>query len=256
MEAFRLLHKAFFRAKGSYSARLGGKAVRVDPDHMEFWRATTSNSWEPHTFHVLAKYLTRETTYYDIGAWIGPTAIYAADRCKKVVCFEPDPVAYRYLLWNLGLNALSNVLPLNIALADRDSARYMSSPGEIGDSMTSLLKSEPSAGSAEVMALRWDTWLDLGIAEKPDVMKIDIEGSEFALLPTLKDYLRAHKPTVYLSTHTPFLPAHERVEAMAGVVEVMALYRTCLNDALEPMDPQSLLSDEALARFHSVVLED
>jgi len=256
MEALRLIHKAFFRARGSYPARLGGKAVRVDPDHMEFWQATTSNTWEPDTFRILSRYLNPQSICYDIGAWIGPTAIYAAGLCKKVVCFEPDPVAYQYLLWNLRLNALPDILPLNIALADRDSSRHMSSMGVLGDSMTSLLTSEKRKGSVEVLALSWKTWLNLGIAEKPDFMKIDIEGSEFSLLPTLKDYLHAHKPTLYLSTHTPFLEAHQRVEEMAKVLDVMALYRKCLNEKLEPVDPRRLLSEEALAQFHSFVLED
>jgi hypothetical protein len=160
MEAFRLIHKAFFRARGSYPAKLGGKAVRVDPDHMGFWQAATANRWEPR------------------------------------------------------------------------------------------------AGSAEVMALSWKTWLSLGIADKPDFMKVDIEGSEFTLLPTRTDYLREQRPTLDLSTHTPFLPHHQRREAMARIVEVMALYQTCLNDELEPVVPQSFLDEEALTRFHSFVLED
>lgn len=223
---------------------------------MEFWQATTGNRWEPHTFTILAKYLNAQTTYYDIGAWIGPTVLYAAGRCRKVVCFEPDPIAFQYLLWNLRLNAPSNVLPLNVALADRDSARHMSSMVVLGDSMTTLLRGEPGSGSAEVLALSWNTWLSLGIAEPPDVMKIDIEGSEFALLPTLRDYLRDHKPTLYLSTHTPFLPVHQRAEEMAKVLAVMALYKRCLNEQLEPVDPERLLREEALAEFHSFVLED
>jgi len=256
MRIVRLIHKAFFRARGSYPARLGGKAVRVDPDHMGFWQATTSNTWEPDMLRVLARYLTPQTIYYDIGAWIGPTALYAAGFCKKVVCFEPDPVAYQYLLWNLRLNAARNILPLNIALADRDSAMPMSSMGVLGDSMATLLTSEARPATAEVLALSWKTWLNLGIAEEPDFMKIDIEGSEFSLLPTLNDYLQAHKPTLFLSTHTPFLEAHQRVEEMTKVLNVMALYKKCLNDKLEPVDPHSLLSDEALAQFHSFVLED
>ena len=256
LRALRRIHKAFFRARGFYPASLGGHAVRVDPDHMEFWQAATANQWEPYTFQILSRYLTPDTTYYDIGAWIGPTVIYASGRCKKVVCLEPDPVAFRYLLWNLHLNALPNVLPLNVALADQDAPVRMKSFGVLGDSMTSMLAAEQDSGSAEVPALRWKTLLSLGLAERPDVIKIDIEGSEFSVLPSLTDYLRAHRPTLYLSTHTPWLPPGQRADAMATVLDIVAHYKTCLNEQLEPMDPESLLSDQALAQFHSIVLVD
>lgn len=256
MDLFRLLRTAFSRARGWHPATLGGRPVRVDPNHLEFWQATTANAWEPRTFEVLREHLNRETTYYDIGAWIGPTVIYAAGLCKQTVCFEPDPIAYQHLLWNIRLNALPNTLPLNFALADRDAVLNMGSMGVLGDSMTTLLKTSGGAGSAKVLALSWQTWLRLGLCEEPDFMKIDIEGSEFSFLPSIKGYLQARKPTIYLSTHTPFLAADQRASEMAKVLEIIAIYKHCLDENMAPVDPQSLLHEEALTRFHSFVLKD
>lgn len=256
MSVLQRLHTALCRVRGWYPAVLGGTPVRVAPYNLDFWRAATAGAWEPRAFNILSDHLHRDTTYYDIGAWIGPTTMYAARRCKQVVCFEPDPIAYRFLLWNLRLNGFVDVLPLNIALADRDAVLHVASKGVLGDSMTTLLESGEAAGAAKIVALSWKTWMGLGLVAEPDFIKLDIEGGEFEFLPSIKNYLQARKPTLYLSTHTPFLEADQRAGAMAKVVDVMAIYRHCYDEEMEPVDPQSLLREDALGRFQSFVLMD
>ncbi len=59
-----------------------------------FWLEKYS-SWEPGTFKVLDQYLSKDKDYLDIGAWVGPTAIYGSFISRKVVAVEPDPVAHK-----------------------------------------------------------------------------------------------------------------------------------------------------------------
>jgi len=59
-----------------------------------------------------------EGTFVDVGAHVGKYAVTMARKLKgdgMVLAFEPHPVNFKYLLVNLRLNGLSNVLPFNMA---------------------------------------------------------------------------------------------------------------------------------------------
>ena len=44
----------------------------------EFWKKVQDENWEPKTFEILNKFLDKNHSYVEIGAWIGPTALYGA----------------------------------------------------------------------------------------------------------------------------------------------------------------------------------
>ncbi|TVP47416.1 MAG: FkbM family methyltransferase [Gemmatimonadales bacterium] len=253
--------KACFRALGYYPASIGGFDFRVDPYHIRFWSGAARGKWEPRTFEILKEFLAEDSIYCDVGAWVGPTVIYAARLCREVICFEPDPAAYRYLSWNIELNELDNVKPFNCALADRRGIRRMSSfGGSRGDSMTSLLDPD-SAGtsvgtSVDVLTLTWNDVQEIPHIDRIDMMKIDIEGGEFELLPALRDFLAERKPVVYLSTHAPYLEEDEREEKMALIAEVMGVYGKCLDDELNPVPVDQLTGRDARENFRAFVFMD
>ena len=217
--------KAFYRARGYYSASLGGERFRLDPYHSKFWRRAAAGNWEPETFAVLGEHLSRDRDYVDIGAWIGPTVLFGARRARHVWCFEPDPTAFRFLAWNIALNRLDNVSPFAVALSEGFGvARMASFGGEAGDSMTSLLNSG-GAGGSDALTIGWDAFagaVDLGAVS---LVKIDIEGAEFSVLPTLIPWLKVHRPALYLSTHAPFLPPDDRRARMADLADSLGFYR-------------------------------
>jgi len=170
------LTKAYFRILGEYPIHIENAKYLCDPYHQKFWSLVDKGKWEPQTFKILNKYLSPDSVYCDIGAWIGPTVIYAANKCKQVYCFEPDTIAYRFLLWNIHLNKLKNVLPNNIALSNKYGIETISSLGsELGDSMTSML-GEKSSESIDILCMTWQQWKQLVSPEKIDLLKIDIEG--------------------------------------------------------------------------------
>ncbi len=249
--------KTYYRALGYFPVNIAGLNFKCDPYHLGFWIDASRSRWEPQTYKILSEFLNSDSVYCDIGAWIGPTAIYAAKKCRQVICFEPDPVAYQYLLWNISLNRLSNVMPFNIALASPDGIVKMASfTKELGDRMTSLLDAGQKEGAIDVLALTWETWSGISRIGKIDFFKIDIEGGEFTLIPTIKDYLLRHKPIVYLSTHTPFFSVDTRREQMARIVEVMNIYKRCLNENLQPVSLSELTGEKALSQLQAYVFMD
>jgi hypothetical protein len=54
-----------------------------------FWDAYEAGDWEPHTVDLFERYLGQTTTFVDVGAAIGATALYAASLAKRVVALVP-----------------------------------------------------------------------------------------------------------------------------------------------------------------------
>jgi len=253
----KTIGKACYRAWGHYPTRIQGLKFKLDPYHIGFWRAVGRGRWEPHTYKILKRFLGADSVYCDVGAWIGPTVIYAAKICRQVICFEPDPTAYRFLRWNIELNDLRNVTSFSVALAGQSTIRSMASrEGNPGDSLSRLVDEEQEDNGVDVLALTWDAFIDLSTIDKIDFLKIDIEGGEFSLLPTLRDYLSRHRPIVYLSTHAPFLDVGLRHQKMQQVIEVMGTYKKCLNKNLIPVALDELSGEDAQNHCGSYLFMD
>lgn len=211
----------------TYPVEMGGNRYNCDLDNSDFWSKVNRGVWEPETFKVLDQLILPDTTYCDIGAWIGPTVLYAAKKCRRVFCLEPDRKAFMYLLRNIESNYLKNVLPFNLGLAGQNGVQWMASPrGKLGDSMTSILYPE-GKNKAEALCLNWHTWLHY-IGNPPiDVIKVDIEGAEFEILPDMANYLQRYKPSLYLSFHPQLLEESIRVEKMEEMVFLFQVYSRC-----------------------------
>ena len=109
-------------------------------------------SWEPGTFKVLDSYLSKDKDYLDIGAWVGPTAIYGSFLSKKVVAVEPDPIAHKILQKNISLNSISNIDVINKAASKLESA-FLESSNFFGDSMTRVSERNTGDHSIETIGL-------------------------------------------------------------------------------------------------------
>ncbi|MDQ6434730.1 FkbM family methyltransferase [Mesorhizobium sp. LHD-90] len=162
--------------------RYAGHMVQLAdlPEYRKFYAKLSAGQWEPRTLQALSRYLDRDTVMIDIGAWIGVTSFYGAQIAKSVVAVDPDPKCIAILE---GLAAgCANVTVLQGALSDRPAVMIHAVDG-FGSSETSIL--DMGGGeSAEAKGLRLDEIM-AGAAGSPAFVKIDIEGYEYALAPTL-----------------------------------------------------------------------
>ncbi|WP_158964535.1 FkbM family methyltransferase [Chachezhania sediminis] len=248
------LRKTFWRAQGHYAGTLGGQPFLLDPQHTSFWRKCTAGMWEPETFAVLDDQLDGTRDYIDIGAWIGPTVLYAARRARHVWAFEPDREAYRALAWNLALNEIENVSPFSVAISGETGiARMASFRGEPGDSMTSLLN-PGGTGAMDVLTLDWSVFEGAADLSNVGLVKMDIEGAEFGVLPRLVPWLQAAKPSLYLSTHAPYLPEAERQAALEQLADMLAFYPNIRDVKTGTTGRPALTGPRALEKFPSFLL--
>lgn len=197
--------------------RKGHRFVVTDDAETRKWRfwedEFATGRWEAGTLDAIEDILEPGDTYIDIGAWVGPTVLWADLFAARVVAVEPDPAAYRALTVNT--QNRPDIRLVNAAVTDKGGTAKLSSYRDWGDSMSTVVPRPDDVGTIEVEAI---TLADLLIGEHPDrnvgLVKIDIEGGEGPLLasPAAHD-LRDLGCPVILGVHWPWLPDRRPVDA-------------------------------------------
>lgn len=189
---------------------IGSHAFEVDPEaHQRFWRRVQRGLWEPETFAIFDRFITEDTLFLDIGAWIGSTALYGAQRAARCIAFEPDPVAFKELQGNLAANAgaeWTKRLEINECAINKDGTPFtLGGSAEGADSMSSaLFPDRESQWTVSARRLQ-DVLTAYRAPGQPVFIKIDIEGGEYDLLPAIRDELADPGIVSYLSFHTNML---------------------------------------------------
>lgn len=181
--------------------------------HRDFWRSWQDGTWEPRTFDVFDRYIDDTVTYIDIGAWIGPTVLYAAQRAAHAFAFEPDPVAFAELEQNIALNRnrskIAGLKAFAHAIAPENGRIRMGSQTGAGRSLSSVLQSD-SANAWSATAVTLPIFLEREGVSGRLFIKMDIEGFEYRLLPHLTSVFNRYDTTILISFHSEFLRASLR----------------------------------------------
>jgi len=166
--------------------------MRCDPLNTEwgFWDRWADGRWEPETKQTIEE-LVNGGTFVDIGAWIGPTALWASPHASRVVAVEADPTAYDMLTDNVA--ECDNVQLVPVAVADFDGITMITIAG---DSM-----SRTGQGGIEVRCVTVETLFTEQAITDVDLIKIDIEGAEREVLAEAEPFLRSVGAPILLSVH-------------------------------------------------------
>jgi FkbM family methyltransferase len=164
--------------------KIGSRTIAVADDQPTFWDKVAAGAWEPGTLDVIDRLVEGETVFLDLGAWVGPTALYAAGRAKRVIAVEADPAALDQLQRNLHANPelASRIEVIGRAVHADPGVITLGARRKPGDSMSStLLAGAPRRWHATTVTPE-ELVSQLDGAERVFV-KLDIEGGEYALLP-------------------------------------------------------------------------
>ncbi len=171
--------------------------------------------WEPETLAVLERFLHPGDTFIDVGAWVGPVTVWACELGARVLALEPDRVAYNNLLANTHGMTVTTI-PVALASAAGFGLLAAGSNG-YGGSMSHL------ADVGEPVRTVTPEWL-IDQAPSAALMKVDIEGGEIDVLPTLAPLCAERGIPLYLSWHEPWwshpVSLDERQSWFAGFSEV------------------------------------
>jgi len=142
----------------------------------------------------------------DVGAYVGIYSLWVSRLVGDgfVIAFEPNPIAYRWLISNIELNGATNIKALPYALGDEIARQRLYIAGENIETssliMNHITKNPigryPIVGEFVVPVVTLDYVIDksMEIVGRPvrhvDLVKVDVEGYEMRVLRGAERALR------------------------------------------------------------------
>lgn len=181
------------------------KSVTVDMRNTQFIGADLSvahfcNGYEPDILFCIDRLVPNDGVYVDIGANWGYFPVYLSARpgfSGQCVAIEPAPRASRDLhrvVSSLDLNDRVAIHP--VAVSDSLGKVHISDELWTGNNSISEAVEETSSAAAEVDCTTLDALLQNGEVSRIDLIKIDVEGVEDAVLRGAKDTIKKFEPVI------------------------------------------------------------
>lgn len=131
---------------------------------------------------------------WDVGAHAGATAYFLAQLVGptgKVYAFEPDELNYAYLLQNIELHNLQNVIPIKKALSGATGTADFLMDGTMSSGLSDYQMYANHANVRSVDTITF-THACAEFGEVPGYVKMDIEGAEIAAVEGARELLMEH----------------------------------------------------------------
>ncbi|MGI8807502.1 MAG: FkbM family methyltransferase [Acidimicrobiales bacterium] len=174
-----------------------GRLYDVVGDSFLEWSLLFFGPYEPEITRLLGYLVKPGNTVLDIGANVGIHTVTMAKLAGagRVLAFEPHPQTVERLRANLALNGIDRTEVVQVALLDRAGAVSLFDSNDSNRAMASLHAYDGwSSTSVEGMTL--DDVLQVRAVPKVDVVKIDVEGFEPAVLEGARGMLARDRPAL------------------------------------------------------------
>lgn len=169
---------------------------------------------DPATMKTFLSWLKPASVYYDIGSNIGFHAL-TANRIintGRIYAFEPMPAVRETFEKHISLNSKliisNNITLLPDAISNKEGKVEFSNDTRHSEGNTYIKESHVFSAAENKITVKCHS-IDGLIAqgyEKPDIIKIDVEGAEYDVLLGAKNTLQQFQPNILLATHDCHLP--------------------------------------------------
>lgn len=158
-------------------------------------------SYEEEELIMQYKLIQDHDTIIDIGGNYGWYSLHVAKKYPKsrVYTFEPIPTTYNYLNFNINLNQISNIIPINKGLSDNvGEFTFFCDPNLTVNASLNNVNDNPKAIQVICNVDVLDEFVQTNEIKKVDFIKCDIEGAEiFALKGGIKT-IQEQKPKLFI----------------------------------------------------------
>lgn len=203
---------------------------------------------EPATTRFLMSAVTPGSTAVDVGANAGYFALLLADLtgpAGSVHAFEPNPELFALMHTSAAARPDRNLVPVQAALGDAEGTGDLYLSTDAANTGLSTMSPEVAGEGAAAVKVATRT-LDGYCAERslaPDLLKIDVEGHELAVLAGARKLLTGTGPRyVICELETARNPAAPLLELMHGFgYRACSLTETGLLTAYEDREVQNVV---------------
>ena len=252
-------------------------AVDTDGDHygIEFWESLEERRWEPDTIDFIEREINSRTLLIDVGAANGSICLIGACLGARVVGYEPNPTVYNVCLRNIALNqGISESILLKLAAVSNVESELLFEVGSNSNVITEISVGKHSDPHTVIPVLSLAKELKSHARQNEKiVVKMDIEGAEFAILhdQSTLQALKLHRVKLLLAVHPGFYrpigtsklfrQLRSRIFILRNFLEATNLfdelskyadvYRTNLN----PIKSNRIFALLVIASYHEFILD-
>jgi FkbM family methyltransferase len=202
--------------------------------------AEFTSGFEEGTIGYFDRVLPHCERMIDFGAYIGFTTLHAASHGVEVYAFEPNPVSHELLTRNVAANAVLapriHLFRHGIGARDAEATLYAKALADSGASLYQSIERGSVVQGAPAAKIRLrgaNTVLRELDVDRRTLLKIDIEGAEYQVLPAISALLAERKPWLHVSFHPfnlidnddPYRTELLRLRGMLDVAEATLSYR-------------------------------
>ncbi len=176
----------------------GGAAIKLDlGEHVQRW-IYFFGVYEKETVDWFRSNL----VVLDIGANVGQYTLIAARDVGpngRIHASEPNPISYRRLASNIEINSFENVSAHALAVSDSAGEVTLYVPDHDNMGGASLQSSQTGQRNIAVRCVTIDEWArsaDLDATPRIDLIKIDVQGLESAVLRGAREVMLRFRPII------------------------------------------------------------
>lgn len=154
-------------------------------------------SYEYQKQKLMAEYIKDGMVCYDIGAHVGfYTLLFSrfTGRNGAVFSFEPDPLNLAYLLKHIELNRIINTKIFHCGVWNKSGIKGFN----LNSSESSFVKTDGK--ELYIPVFKIDELVSRQYITPPDIVKIDVEGSELEVLEGMEEQLRNRRPIIFVAS--------------------------------------------------------
>jgi FkbM family methyltransferase len=184
--------------------------------------ALNGNSWDYHDFEWCLNGIPDSGVFYDIGANVGYFSIEMAARlgdAVRVIAFEPQAELAAAISKSALLNNMANVKVIQAMVggATRQAELYLAPASIHASAVADSGRNSISIVPAQMVTI--DTLVENSEIPPPDMVKMDVEGSEHLVFRGAYRTFRSHMPHIFLEYIAKFDPGRrirQHVEELVG----------------------------------------
>ena len=198
--------------------------------------ALSGGSWDYQDFGWCVNGIRDSGVFYDVGANVGYFSIEMAMRfgdAVEVVAFEPQKALAAAITSSTRLNGMNNVKVVQAIVGD--AARWTElyvAPASIHASAV-VDSGRPNIGTVQTQMIAIDDLVEAEEIPPPDMVKMDVEGSEHLVFQGAHRTFRAHLPHIFLeyrSEDDPGMRIRHKVEQLIEDCSELEVFGHAGND--------------------------
>ncbi len=211
--AEKIFHKCKNEISGDHTGLMSyGHMMALNLNDRIQRRMFVKHSHEPETEIVFEKYFKNSKCFVDIGANVGYFTLMgkSINPNLKIYSFEPNPNNVERLKKNLSLNKFKDVILSSHCVSDAKSEVTFAVPPE-NESGWGRIENDflplDNFKKITTQAVTLDALLQDGYfgSDRPDLLKVDIEGNEMKMILGAENFLKEFHPVICLELNEPCL---------------------------------------------------